>query len=145
MIRLATAGDIPAINAILNDPAVKPTAALGQSGDLDVTTLFNGRNVILSAPGGGAVFAWSSPGVFEGHSFFLPTIRGRKAVALGREMLIFMFRHGAQRIWGQTPADNRPACMFNRLLGFKSLGFDTAPFPQGRIEVELFQMEASCL
>lgn len=144
MIREADRSDIPRLNEMLNHPDVKPTAGLKSLDDLDVSPLFNRRNIILIAEYGGAIFAWSAPGIYEGHSFFLPEGRGEYALTIGRQMLDLVFAKGATRIWGQTPVEYRAARMFNRKLGFKSIGFDIAPFPCGEVKVELFQMEALC-
>lgn len=134
MIRRAGVQDIPAIKALINDPAIRPT--VGGEGELNPSAIVaDRRNICLFSDDGGAFFAWRGPGVFEGHSFF--RVRGRAAIDLGRAMLGMI---EARMIWGLTPEGNRPARWFNRQLGFQSLGMiDT---PEGRCE--LFVMEGLC-
>lgn len=115
------------INALMNDPTVRPT--IGGKGKLDATTLLcDPRNICLIADGGGAMFAWRGPGVYEGHSFFL--VRGRDAIALGRAIMDQMV---GNMVWGLTPEHLPHVRWFNRQIGFVSHGFmDT---PEGRCEL----------
>lgn len=73
---------------------------------------------------GGMVFEWSAPGVWQMHSLFLPSCRGKRAIRdaidIGREMFTTV---GATMIWGQTPVHLTGARMFNRLVGGSHLGF----------------------
>lgn len=126
MIREATAAEV---NALINDPAIRPT--VGGEGYLDCSDLVaNPRNICLYSPGGGALFVWCAPRVYEGHSFFLA--RGRDAIKLGLAMLAEMDGI-ADLIWGATPEVLKQARWFNRKIGFASLGFaDTA---SGRCEL----------
>jgi hypothetical protein len=91
------------------------------------------RNVCLMADGGGALFRWTGPGVFEGHSFF--RARGREAISLGRAMLAQM-ENKADLIWGLTPWELKHVRWFNRKLGFRPLG--EMKTPEGKHE--LFEM-----
>lgn len=131
-MRLATAGDIPAVNELLNHPSVRPT--IGGEGVLDASKLINdARNRIFFDERGGSGFAWRGPGIYEGHSFFL--VRGRGALTAGQECLALL---NYRMVWGLTPEGNRPARWFNRKLGFDSLGMMDTP-DQGRCE--LFMLE----
>lgn len=122
--------DADIVNDFLNDPAIRPT--IGGDGVLDATVLLaDRRNVCFVSDGGGALFRWTGPGVFEGHSFF--RARGREALSLGRAIISKM---RCDLIWGQTPEQLKHVRWFNRQLGFRSLGLiDT---PEGRCE--LFEM-----
>jgi hypothetical protein len=118
------------INQLLNDPLIRPT--IGGEGVLDCTTLLSDpRNICLFDDDGGALFRWSGPGIYEGHSFF--RVRGREAIRKGRDILSAI---EAEKIWGATPIALKAARWFNRQVGFQSLGeIDT---PEGRCE--LFEM-----
>lgn len=111
-------------NAIANHPEVKPT--LGYNQDYtDLTSLLDHPEAYVLLSDGEAacsVFEWSAPGVWQGHSFFLPHVRGKRGVVAGKAMCDFMFDQGAKMLWGMTPLQNRAAQMFNRLLGFKEAG-----------------------
>jgi hypothetical protein len=132
-MRRATPDDATQINAILNDPLVRPT--IGVEGQPDATNLLkDARNRLYFDGRGGAIFAWRGPGIYEGHSFF--RARGRDAIRAGRECLDLMA--DARMIWGNTPESNRAARWFNRQLGFRSLGMIDVP-ELGRCE--LFVLE----
>lgn len=124
--------DADRIDEYLNDPAIRPT--IGGSGPLSADTLLaDHRNICLVGDGGGAIFAWRGPGVYEGHSFF--RVRGREAIRLGKAILSAM-SDMADLVWGLTPEGLRHVRWFNRQLGFRSLGMMDAP--EGRCE--LFEM-----
>lgn len=116
--------DVRAVNEIWNDPAVRPNLAPGRD-RLDSTALITDRrNICLMDEGGGAIFAWRGPGVYEGHSFF--RVRGREAIRLGKQILAAM-SETADLIWGLTPEHLRHARWFNRQIGFRSLGMIETP------------------
>lgn len=120
------------VNALINDPLIRPT--VGGAGELDASTLLaDRRNICLMADGGGALFRWTGPGVYEGHSFF--RARGREAIRLGKQFLSAM-SDAADLVWGLTPAELRHVRWFNRQIGLRSLGMMETP--EG--EHELFEM-----
>jgi hypothetical protein len=122
------------LNDLLNDPAIRPT--LGGEGVLDGSALLaDRRNVCLTADGGGAMFAWRGPGVFEIHVFLFA--RGREAKRLICSMLAYMAaEYGARHIWALIPAVSRNVRWMARQCGMKSLG--SMQSPDG--EQELFEM-----
>lgn len=128
--------DAARVNELLNDPAIRPT--VGGDGTLDAEALLSDRrNVCLMDEGGGAMFAWRGPGVYEGHSFF--RVRGKAAISLGRGMLACMgINYGAALIWGLTPVGLKHVRWFNRKLGFASLGPMQAPEGWGELFVMRF-------
>lgn len=117
MIRRATSPDD--VNAVLS--RIMP--------DLDSAALVTDeRNVCLLGDGGGVLFAWRGPGVFEGHSFFLAEHRGAAAICDARAMLAMMRdQFGARIIWGLTPCENRASRYFNRICGMVSAGEIATP------------------
>ena len=118
--------DAGEINELINDPSIRPT--VGGEGYLDAAQIIaDRRNIALVGDGGGALFVWRGPGVYEGHSFFL--VRGKEAVQLARAILAKMSRR-ATLIWGLTPKDLKHVHLFNRLIGFECLGeMDTPEGP----------------
>jgi hypothetical protein len=114
-------------NAIANHPSVMPT--INYSGEFaDFTPLFELPDQYILLHDGKAaasIFEWSAPGVWQGHSMFLPEVRGKEGIRAGKEMVAWMFENGANMIWGQTPIENERARMFNRLIGAKSVGRGT--------------------
>lgn len=120
---IARCFDAEAVNDLINDPAIRPT--VGGDGVLDAATLLaDRRNVCFMAEGGGAMFRWTGPGVFEGHSFF--RVKGREAISLGRAIISHM-EGRADLIWGLTPEHLKHVRWFNRKIGFKSLGLMFTP------------------
>lgn len=124
---IVRATDASVHNTIANHPEVKPTISYTED-YADFTPLFEhpDQYVLLhDNEGASSIFEWSAPGVWQGHSMFLPERRGKEGIASARAMIAWMFDNGAEMIWGQTPLDNRPAQMFNRLIGFKAKGTGT--------------------
>jgi hypothetical protein len=69
------------------------------------------------------LFNLTSPFVWQQHTLFLPSCRGKRAIATAKEMIRYMLTvEGAHMIWGLTPVTNRAACMFNRWCGATSVG-----------------------
>lgn len=121
---IVRASDAVFHNIIANHPEVKPTICYADGYADFAPLLAHPDQYVLLHDGRGAasIFEWSAPGVWQGHSMFLPQSRGKEGIQSAREMLDWMFDHGARMLWGQTPLDNRAAQMFNRLIGFKSKG-----------------------
>jgi hypothetical protein len=111
-------------NLIANHPEVKPTLGYNEGyTDFTPALAYPDDYVLLSdGKGAAAIFEWSAPGVWQSHTMFLPESRGREGLKAAREMIDYMFAHGARMLWGMTPEDNRAAHMFNRLIGAKSEG-----------------------
>lgn len=112
-------------NRIANDIGVKPTLGYNQ-GATDFTPLleFPDDYVLLSnGAGAAAIFHWSAPGIWQGHSMFTPEARGKAGIEAAKQMCRYMFTElGARMLWGMTPIDHLSAQMFNRLLGFRPEG-----------------------
>lgn len=75
----------------------------------DITILSNGADAI-------AVFAQTSPRIWQAHTMFARTCRGRTAIDAAKAMIEHMRPH-ADVIWGATPLKNCAARWFNRQLG----------------------------
>lgn len=128
-------------NKILNDPAI--TGHFGPS-EKDLTPLFNepGAYVLLdNGKDAACVFEWSAPRIWQSHTYFLPSARGKSGIETGKAFIRLMFDDGARLLWGQTPVANRQARMFNRLIGAVADGFDDHPY-SGPIEYFIVEREA---
>jgi hypothetical protein len=68
-----------------------------------------------------AAFEFTAPGIYQSHTMFSRTCRGRRAIDTARDMVAWMFEHGAIAVWGSTPRTNRKACWFNRRIGAREL------------------------
>lgn len=127
MVRPET--DISLINRIANSDRVRPFIRPdGQPMDFSILA---GRRptetgVVILSNGEDALglFEITAPGIYQAHTLFGETCRGRKAIDTAREMLNWMFSHGARIIWGSTPRFLRHVMMFNRLVGAQEIGGD---------------------
>jgi hypothetical protein len=113
-------------NRIANDPLVRPSFAWAE-GDLSFDDEVSRPDdyVFLANEEGdaAAIFEWSAPGTYQVHTMALGSCRGRRALDTGARMIAWMFdREGALMLWGMTPAYNRAARMFNRMIGARSQG-----------------------
>lgn len=79
-----------------------------------VVILSNGEDAL-------ALFTATADGIFQGHTMFAETCRGRRAIETGKDILAWMFDHGADVVWGSTPRENRKARWFNRQIGMRPL------------------------
>lgn len=123
MIRRST--DAALHNFIINMDSV--SAAFGEHRkDLSPLLDFPKSYVLLdNGKDAASVFEWTAPRVWQAHTYFLPSARGKQGITDAKAMCRWMFDNGALVLWGQTPVHNRAARMFNRLIGAKSEGFDT--------------------
>lgn len=111
-------------NRIANHPAVRPSFPWYE-GEIDFYDQIRDWHnyIFLVEQGVAAIFEWSAPGIWQVHTMALPESRGRIALEIGHKMIGWMRENeNAERIWGMTPKDNRPANMLNGLLGAKLVG-----------------------
>lgn len=121
--------DFSLISRIANSDRVRPF--IRPDGEQMDFSALEGRRitetgVIILSNGEDALglFEITAPGIYQAHTLFDASCRGRKAIDTAREMLNWMFSHGARIIWGSTPRINRPAVIFNRLVGAQEIGGD---------------------
>ncbi len=109
--------DPSVVTAIKHDPALGPIFFDELAKEPDYFALLhNGKDAA-------SIFEFRGPGIWESHTMFLPSCRGRKGIEAAKAMIHEMFtEHGADILWGATPIDNRAAQMFNRFIGAKTLG-----------------------
>lgn len=105
--------------AILHDPA---------TGNFDASAAVGAfRSIILmdNRADAAAMFEWSSPTIWQAHTVFDHTHRGKLAIQTAKTMIREMFTvWQAEEIWGATPVDNRAAHFFNRKIGAQYVGQD---------------------
>lgn len=94
------------INRVVNHPDVRPW--VGGAGELNLSSLVaDPRNVLLMGQGGGVLFQWLEPGLYEAHTQFDPEHRGKEAVQNVRDALRWMFtRTDAVEIVTKVPLHN---------------------------------------
>lgn len=107
------------INPILNDADVFPFISLPEQGFLDATVLLlDQRNVLLVVEGGGIIFMQHEPGIYEAHTNFLKTHRGRYALNASLSAYQWMFTHtDCMKLLTRVPAFNKGAERFCLLVG----------------------------
>lgn len=98
------------LNHVANHPDVRPWVG-GGSGALDLTPLVaDQRNMLLMGQGGGVLFQFLDPGLYEAHTQFLPEARGKEAVLAVKDALRWMFtRSDAIEIVTKVPNGNAAA------------------------------------
>lgn len=120
--------DVDFINRIANSDAVRPfirpdgqdmdfAPAVGRPTQTGVVFLSNGEDAV-------AAFEITADRIYQSHTMFGPTCRGRRAIETAREMVAWMFDHGADVVWGSTPRANKAARWFNRQIGAYVIGGD---------------------
>lgn len=128
------------INSIVNHPEVRPW--LGGTGALDLTPLVaDPRNVLLMGEGGGVLFQWLEPGLYEAHTQFLPEARGAGSVQNVRDALRWMFtRTDAVEIVTKVPAPNKAALGLVRAIHGQKLFEREAAWPteSGMVAVSFY-------
>lgn len=128
------------INRVCNHPDVRQW--LGGSGPLDLSPLVADlRNVLLMGQGGGVLFQWLEPGLYEAHTQFVPEYRGKEAVQNVRDALRWMFtKTDAVEIVTKVPEPNKSALGLVRAIHGQKL-FDRAdawPTENGPLAVSFY-------
>lgn len=111
-LKLSVARDFTAhrINEVVNDPSVRPWVGAGTDA-IDLTAaVMDARNVLLMGQGGGLLFIWQAPGLYEVHTQFVEGSRGALAIEAVRDALRWMFtRTDATEILTKVPDGNGAA------------------------------------
>lgn len=115
---LSRATDATFINAVVNDPSVRPYV-YGPPGPLDLTPIIsNPNNFVLTGKHGGMVMIEVMPHVFELHAQVLPDGRGLWAQTMADQSVAWLFMHTrANEIIVRIPVNNVPALMMARACG----------------------------
>lgn len=113
--------DAAFLNEVANHPDVRPWLGLDGKSEIDLTGLLDQPgNFALVNDHGGFVFMHEGGGVYELHTQFLPSGRGRLAVSAALEIEFLMFTlYGATLLKTYVPHENRGALGLVRLAGFE--------------------------
>ncbi len=113
--------DVAFLNAVANDPTVRPH--IGGEGPVDLTDkLANPANIALQNARGGFLFEKIDVGLYELHTMFLPVGRGRHVIEAAAEAARYMFTTtDAVELITKLPATNRRADFMVRRCGFRKL------------------------
>lgn len=122
--------DSTEILRIMNDPAVFPMISVPGQEHFKASdfakVLEDPLNVLIMTDGGGIWFTPDEPGIYEVHTNFLPTRRGRYALDASLAAYRWMFTHAnCWMLQTRVPAINKPADAFCKLIG-ASLYFERA-------------------
>lgn len=112
--------DAERINAVCNHPGVRPWLG-GGTGALDFTGILNDRrNVLLMVDGGGVLFHFQEPTIYEAHTQFVPEVRGSAALRATLDAIEWMFLNtDCLEILSKAPHDNPAAKRWAQLSGGK--------------------------
>lgn len=107
------------INRVVNDPAVHPWVCGHIEGAIDLTPVVEDQhNVLLAGQHGGVLFFKLQPGIYEAHTQVLREGRGRWAVDMVQESLLWMFsRTDAMEIMTRCPQGNIGALALAKRVG----------------------------
>lgn len=126
MIRKGSVEDIEIINQIFNATEVAPFHNLNPELFYDFTDSVNDEKFIyLLNDTNDAMSMWENKGddLYEGHTMFLNTCRGKSAIKTGKEMMMFMKEElNITNVYGHTPISNLAARKFSKMIGFESHG-----------------------
>jgi hypothetical protein len=123
------------LNSVVNHPEVRPW--LGGAEPIDLTpALSDPRNVALVSDHGGFFLEWREPGLYEVHTQFLPSGRGRHAFEAVWEAMRYMFvETDCTRLLTRVPVFNRRTLAFTAAIGWRKLFERKAawPMPNGQM------------
>jgi hypothetical protein len=121
--------DAAPVNRILNDPSVFPLISAPGIEKFDISDFIaDTANYFLCVDGGCIIFAPDMPGsgLYEVHTNFLPSYRGKYAIRASLEAYRWMFtRTDCMMLQTRVPAFNKAAARFCAIVG-ASLWFDRA-------------------
>lgn len=120
---LSLSRDIPAINAVINHPAVRPYVGAADAGYLDASAIVaDPANLFPMGEYGGFGLIQTGPGEREVHTFVLPEGRGKWAFDAAREMIELARDAGTARLWTQVSVDQPHVRKFAVMSGMKATG-----------------------
>lgn len=136
---LSPTTDAAAVNALVNDPSVRPTCGFPELGDLDFTAAIQRpENLFLLGDHGGYMLIWTAPGVREVHVFITPEGRGKWGFASLPEMVSAAAKLNVSLLWARVDPDMPQLEMFARRCGMKPTG---EIIETGGVDYRIFSME----
>jgi hypothetical protein len=144
-VKIWRSTDPAEIVRIMNDPAVFPMISVPGMEHFTVDViqeiLDDPRNVLLMAGGGGFLFMNMGEGIYEIHTNFLPSRRGRHVVEAGLAAAHWMFTHtDCWMLQTRVPVFNRAADLITRHIG-ASLYFERKrawPTKHGLVDIRFY-------
>jgi hypothetical protein len=136
--------DAADINAVFNDPSVFPLISIPGIETIDAAPLVaDQRNVLLMAQGGGILFCWQEPGIYEVHTAFLEAHRGKHAIRSSLAAYRWMFTHtDCMTLLTRVPAFNTAAAGMCKIVGatkeFERKG--VWPTPDGKVDMSFWSL-----
>lgn len=132
--------DTALIDKISNSVHVRPNICHHDSA-IGWWPVIRGCCVLSNGEDGIGIFEQTAERVWQVHTLFDATCRGRKAIELGKEMVAHMIPRWADEIWGATPMSNPAARWFNRQCGATVIGHDFYE-KDGPVELFVIRKEA---
>lgn len=115
--------DVAALNAIINDPSVRPHVGHPDAGYLDVGPLLDDpATIALAIPHGAFVLAPVGNDTLELHTMILPEGRGKQTVPAIQAACRYAFGAGCKVVSTKTAHDNPAANLVARRAGFEPTG-----------------------
>lgn len=131
--------DAERVNAVINDPSVRPFVGDPDLGDLDVSdAVKNEMNLAMMGEHGGFLLTWSCPRVYEVHTFITKGGRGLWARKAAAETIAYAKRCGATRLWTKISPDQPNVEAFAVELGMTACAIKIPTL--GKI-YDVFEME----
>lgn len=123
------------VNALANDPAIRPTIGGDTKLALDLTAAVeDDKNIVLMGEHGGFILVWCAPHVYEVHTLIKPEGRGPWAHQAAECGFGIMFdAYGAKHIWTRVLSTASNVRNFTIAAGFKPCGeevFDLGDGPK---------------
>jgi hypothetical protein len=133
------------INALVNDPSIRPFVGPGDD-VLDLSeAVAHERNVFLVGEHGGFAFSWCAPQTYEVHTFVLPEGRGDWAASFAMSARNCMRDYGATHLWTRVPVGAENVRKFTLKAGFQPAGRDSVDYGNDVVEYDLYDWRPQCL
>lgn len=137
--------DADKLNALVNDPSIRPHVGGDPDVRLDLTAaVANPNNVFLLGEHGGFLCDWMGPGDYQIHTFILPDGRGPWGFAFAKAGREKMAEMGALHLWTRVATDARHTRAFTMRAGFKPAGQDTLDLGVGPVTYDLYDWRPAC-
>jgi len=115
--------DVERINAVGNQPDVRPFIGPASLGELDFTdAIADEKNWFLMGEHGGYVLAWSAPAVHEVHVMVLPEGRGAWAAQARQFTIDYAIDKGVEMLWARISPAARSVALYARRGGMQPTG-----------------------
>jgi hypothetical protein len=115
--------DAQAINAVVNDPAVRPFVGAPEAGDLDLAPLVAcDENLFPFGEHGGFALIWTAPHTREVHTFILKSGRGKWAREAAAEGIAMAAQAGTKALWTCIPDGQRHVAAYALGMGMEPTG-----------------------